>query len=135
MKTLLHIEGFIQTIKLWAKGQSDVTAVALVGSYARGTAKETSDIDIILIVDEPRIYLDDTKWIDHFGKAKKQQVEEYGLVTSLRAWYADGKEVEYGLTTRAWVNLPLDEGTQHVISDGMIVLYEKELLLSPFEEV
>ena len=50
------------------------------------------------------------------GKVERQQVEDYGKATSLRVWYEDWLEVEYGLTDETWAALPLDEGTQAVIS-------------------
>ena len=48
------------------------------------------------------------------------------MLTSLRVLYTSGLEVEFGLTTRDWARLPLDFGTQMVISDGINVLFERE---------
>jgi hypothetical protein len=61
-------------------------------------------------------------------------VEDYGKVTSLRLWYRNGPEVEFGLTTPDWAAPPLDEGTRRVITDGMVVLQEKLPLLSPLSK-
>jgi hypothetical protein len=59
-----------------------------------------------------------------------QRIEDYGRVTSLRIQYADGLEVEYGLTERSWASLPLDDGTRSVIASGMKVVFERGRLLS-----
>ena len=117
----------------WSRRRRDIRAAALVGSYARESAKEKSDVDLVIITEKPRWYIDNTEWTRVFGRAIAQQVEEYGELTALRVWYENGLEIEYGFTTRAWVKAPLDEGTKRVIDDGMRVLFEKESLLSPHE--
>lgn len=127
---MVKIAGFLNAVGKWAADRPDILAVALVGSHARGQATDRSDVDLILLVDRPRRYLEKTDWLSRFGVVAKQKTEFYGSVTSLRVWYAGGPEVEYGITTREWGADPLDEGTQRVIRDGMKVLYEREPLLS-----
>jgi hypothetical protein len=46
-------------------------------------------------------------------------------VTSLRVWYADGPEVEFGFATPGWMASPLDDGTRKVLEDGFRVLYRR----------
>lgn len=123
------IDQFIQ----WAAAQTDIIAVGLVGSHARNTAREDSDVDLVIITEEPGKFLAKSEWTVIFGAVAKQQVEDYGMLISLRVWYQTGLEVEYGLTTRAWAQVPLDKGTQAVVNDGMRVLFEREPLLSPHE--
>ncbi len=125
-----QINRFLSEFAEWAGSQPDITAAALVGSHARGMAKETSDIDLVLLAHEPQRYLDDTHWTERFGAVQQQQVERYGKVTSLRVWYTDGREVEYGLTDETWAAAPLDAGTARVIADGLRVLFERRPLLS-----
>lgn len=84
----------------------------------------------MILTDQPTKYLDDIQWIERFGAVEKHQTEDYGKLTSLRVWYQDGPEVEYGITPPAWAAAPLDKGTRRVISDGMSVLFERENLLS-----
>jgi hypothetical protein len=124
------VQQFLKEFTEWAAGQADIQAVGLVGSYARGTAKESSDVDLVVIARNPEEYLRSTAWAGHFGQVERQQTEDYGLLTSLRVWYADGKEVEYGFTDDRWAATPLDEGTRRVIADGMRVLFERAPLLS-----
>lgn len=126
MSTSENIKEFIEAVKLWATSKPDVHAVALVGSYARGAARITSDIHLIIILDDPRSYLENTNWLQSFGMPERQHLEDYGSVTSLRVWFRDGKEVEFGLTTPAWIKSPLDEGTRQTIRDGMLVVFERE---------
>jgi predicted nucleotidyltransferase len=126
LRSLSDIEPFFKDLVHWAKSQSDLLAIALVGSYARDTANALSDIDLILIARAPEKYLQDETWASAFGPIEKQQIEHYGKVTSLRVWYSAGPEVEFGLTNREWLSLPLDAGTKRIISDGIKVLFERE---------
>ena len=131
MKIIRQSKDFINALTLWASTQPNIKAIALVGSYARGTFTASSDIDLILLANEPEEYLKNTDWVKLFGSVIKQQIEHYGKVTSLRVWYADGREIEYGMTDPRWAKPPLDEGTRRVIMNGMKVLFERKDLLSP----
>ena len=130
MKSLEYFGDFIDTVVSWASVQADIQGIALVGSYARGTARDDSDIDLVILTDQPEKYLESVKWTERFGAIENYQTEDYGMLTSLRVWHLGGYEVEYGITTSAWAALPLDPGTQEVISAGMIVLFERGNLLS-----
>jgi len=98
MKTAEHIRNFLDTFVPWASAQEDIQAIALVGSYARGAARDDSDIDLVLLTDEPQKYLEDLKWMERFGPVEKHQTENYGKLISIRVWYQNGVEVEYGIT-------------------------------------
>ena len=133
MKKLIQAIDFIEDFMRWSTKRKDIRAVALVGSYAKGTLKNASDVGLVIITEKPKHYLTDTEWIRVFGVVITKKVKEYGKLTSLRVWYESGLEIEYGFAAREWIQEPLDEGTKRVIDDGMRVLFEKEVLLSPFE--
>ncbi|HEY4475085.1 MAG TPA: nucleotidyltransferase domain-containing protein [Candidatus Paceibacterota bacterium] len=125
------MEEIINKVVEWVKTEKDVVALAIVGSYARGTAKEDSDIDIVIITNNPEAYLDSDKWIEQFGKIKELKKEDYGLMQSRRVFYVDGYEVEFGITIPEWAKTnPIDEGTKMVIADGVKILYDKSGLLN-----
>ncbi len=112
------ISTFLENLTRWTVTQNDV-AVLLVGSFARGTARDDSDVDVILITVTPQRYLQDEQWFTTFGQVVQVQDEDWGLVQSRRVLYADGIEVEFGITTPQWANIdPVDDGTQRVIADG-----------------
>lgn len=125
-----NADKFIDEMTQWAATHPEIQAVALVGSHARGTAGKDSDIDLIIISDTPNAFLNDTQWVQKFGDIQKTQIEFYGLVTSLRVWYVNGLEVEYGITDQRWAALPIDPGTRQVIMDGFRVLFERGNILS-----
>lgn len=125
-----QVDHFLTEFSRWAASQTDILAVALVGSYARNEATDTSDIDLVIIASKPETYLRDTRWAQYFGTINRQQFENYGKVTSLRVWYSGGQEVEYGFSDETWSAVPLDEGTKKVISNGMQILSERGSILS-----
>jgi predicted nucleotidyltransferase len=98
MKSVEHIRDFLNMFVNWASAQEDIQAVALVGLYTAGTARDDSDIDLVLLTEEPQKYLEDVKWIERFGLVQKHQTEDYGKLISIRVWYQNGVEVEYGIT-------------------------------------
>lgn len=121
---------FLKDVTQWASAQADILALALVGSYAQDAALDTSDVDLVLIAVDPNKYLEDPRWIRRFGTVEKGQVEDYGLLISIRVWYREGLEIEYGLTDERWATEPLDEGTQQVIAGGIRTLFERGDFLS-----
>jgi predicted nucleotidyltransferase len=121
---------FLEHFTQWARSRADIIAVALVGSHARDTARPDSDIDIVMLCKQPTDYLAHLDWVQAFGTTTSQQLEDYGKLTSVRTWYGDGLEVEFGITDEHWADLPLDEGTRKVISDGMVILLDRDGPLS-----
>ncbi|HXS00862.1 MAG TPA: nucleotidyltransferase domain-containing protein [Pyrinomonadaceae bacterium] len=116
----------VKAVALWAENHVDIVSVALVGSHARGNARVDSDVDLVIQCASPARYLGDLSWISEFGVAKDVSVEDYGVVQSVRVFYEDGPEVEYGITSSEWATLPLDEGTLKVLRDGVKVLLDRD---------
>jgi len=125
-----QVEVFLHNFVTWASSQADIQGIALVGSYARNAANDSSDVDLVILAKNPEQYLKDQAWVQRFGEVSRQQIEEYGILTSIRVWYVDGREIEYGLTNENWAAIPLDQGTKRVISNGIRVLFERTPLLS-----
>ena len=120
---------FLATATAWAATRPDLVGLALVGSYARDAARPDSDIDLLLLTIDARRYLAETSWTLAFSAIARQQIENWGKVTSIRVWYASGLEVEFGVTTPDWAALPVDEGTRHVVAGGIRVLIDRSGLL------
>jgi GrpB-like predicted nucleotidyltransferase (UPF0157 family) len=115
------VEAFLAAFAEWARAQDDIAAVALVGSHARGSARLDSDVDLVILADDPELYLRDTAWTRRFGSPVRQQVEHYGRLTSIRAWYHGQLEVEFGIADRTWGT---DAGARDVIATGIRVLFD-----------
>lgn len=126
MQLPAKIERFLDTVTQWARQRPDVDALVLVGSYARGAGTSSSDVDLILLTDQPDNYLKSTEWVRVFGHPQGQSTEDWGKVTSVRVWYQGDLEVEFGITSPDWAASPLDPGTRSVIEAGMIILYDPQ---------
>ena len=125
-----RVRSFLDNINAWAENQPDLLAVALVGSHACGEAKPESDLDLILLVRDPDFFIENRDWVAEFGNPSVVYIEDWGKVTSLRVYFADGLEVEFGLTDPSWGADPDDLGTADVIANGLIILHEKDTHLS-----
>jgi GNAT superfamily N-acetyltransferase len=121
---------FLEQFADWAATQPDIHGAALVGSHARWSAGPTSDVDLVILGDDPERFLTDQTWVETFGTPTAVRRGEYGALTSLRVHYRDGLEVEFGFTTAQWTAVPLDPGTRKVISGRMRVLFERRPILS-----
>jgi len=124
-----QVKDLVNAVVKWAEFKPDILGVALVGSYARDEAKIDSDVDLMFLTLTPKELIDRPDWITEFGNIKSIKVEDWGLVTSVRVFYQDDLEVEYGITTSEWVRLPIDGGTRRVISNGIKILLDKSGLL------
>ena len=130
MATIARVDGFLFEFKRWAATEAAIHAVALVGSHARKAATEVSEVDLLLVVSPPNIYLKYRQWTSLFGNVVREQTEHYGECTSLRVWYDEGLEVEYRFVDESWASLPVAEDTRKIVSDGMKVMFERKPLLS-----
>jgi predicted nucleotidyltransferase len=116
----------IRKVTSWANSNVKIDALALVGSHARNKARIDSDIDFILICGDMMDFLCDLSWVSLFGDVKTQKIENWGLVTSIRVFYTDGKEVEFSIAPVKWAELPVDSGTYRVVCGGMLILDDKK---------
>lgn len=116
---------FKKSIFNWGKENSDIDSILLVGSYARHEEKLTSDIDLVVVVNSKEDFLNDLNWIKKFGEVSRYSIEDWGLVQAVRVFYENSFEVEFGLTESVWTNIPVDQGTFQVVSDGSEIIVDK----------
>ncbi len=121
----MTFDELIASIKNWGEAEADIKAIILVGSYARGTFKDSSDIDLVILTADKAKLISNSAIFHKFGSPEKTDIEYYGPVTSIRIWYENSFEVEYGITDMDWISLPLDKGTQRVLDDGFKIIVDK----------
>ena len=131
----MFVSELLGNVVRWAAEDASVVGVALVGSHARGVARSDSDVDLVILTLDLRPYLENTGWLERFGTVTSCKTEDWGPATSLRVFFESGLEVEFGLTTTVWAELPVDVGTRRVVSDGMRVLYDSEDILGRLQQV
>ena len=107
----------IEALRQWAQEETSIESVILVGSWARGTNRPDSDMDLCILTARREGLLAENHFPSLFGKVCRQQTEYYGACTSVRVWYEGGAELEFGLVEPDWIALPLDEGTRRVLYD------------------
>lgn len=125
-KAVSGYDGLIDRVKLFAVRTSHLESVLIVGSYARGTNRKDSDLDLVFVTRDKAGMVADQSFAEQFGPVARRQTEYYGACTSVRVWYRDGKEVEFGIVEPSWISKPLDEGTRKVLSDGYRVVLDKK---------
>ena len=114
----------------WAPGRRDLQAVALVGSWARGAARAESDVDLVLLTDDPALYTERDGWISELGGQALVRTKSWGAITERRFKLPGGLEVEVGVGRPSWASAaPLDAGTRRVAHDGLRALYDPKGLL------
>ena len=121
----------LQEFKKWAEVQKHIQGAAVVGSFARGDFHLNSDVDLVIISmnKEKTIQCILSEFMP--DAIDDHRLEYWGpFVTSLRIFYDNELEVEYGVATNAWVMQPLDPGTKNVAEKGFKILLDKEKVFS-----
>ena len=113
----------------WVINNSSIKAAGIIGSYARENQNPDSDIDIIILTNSPKNFIDDKQWVNNFGKTNKIKTENWGKVTSLRCFYDFGIEIEFSIASLCWASIPVDEGTKKVILNGIVVIHDSDKIL------
>lgn len=124
------LDFLLNKFKEWSEQQSHIKGVALVGSFARGDFNFMSDVDFIIISTNKELTLKIIQSDFHYGDINSYQLEEWGILTSLRIFYRNGLEVEYGVATKQWVDEPLDEGTKNVVKNGFKIITDRKNIFS-----
>jgi aminoglycoside 6-adenylyltransferase len=94
-------EALLAAVTDWGRERSDVRAVLVVGSQARTDtpADQWSDVDLVLVVDDPTPYLASAEWLGAFGRPLLSVVEPtaVGPFTERRVLLETGLEVDFAL--------------------------------------
>jgi hypothetical protein len=108
------------------------TAVALVGSQARMAASPESDVDLVVLLEDPGQLLFWDDWFATFGPGVALvRKSRFGALEERRLLRADGLVVEVCVGLPAWASVdPLDPGTAAVVAAGLRVLWDPQGLLS-----
>ena len=121
------IAPLLERVTTWARERPDVRGLALVGSYARGAARPDSDVDLVLLTDDPASYIADADWATELGASKIVRTQAWGPLTERRLLLPSGLEVEVGVVLPLWAATdPVDAGTRRVVAEGFRILYDPE---------
>jgi predicted nucleotidyltransferase len=109
-----------------------VVAIGLAGSWARGAGRSQSDVDLVVLLEEPDSVLDTTAWFSAFGDGVDLvRSADFGALQERRLRLRDALVVEVGLGRPEWARTdPVDPGTARVVRDGLVALYDPHGLLA-----
>lgn len=125
------LDRLLTDINTWLADQTSIVAVLLVGSQARGEARPDSDVDLVLLCQNPALYIHDEAWLHDFGTVESIATEDWGVVKSKRVFYETGLEVEFGIAPPLWAAVdPIDAGTRDVVLGGAKIIYDPQGLLA-----
>jgi len=113
----------------WASGREDVRALLVVGSQARANvpADRWSDLDIVLIVDDPEPYAEDPSWVSEFGRPLLTFLEDTPVgQRERRVLYETGEDVDFPLfPATALEQLEQSENAAHLLARGYRMLVDR----------
>jgi aminoglycoside 6-adenylyltransferase len=125
-----QVEAFLEEVANWAHERKGVRAAVLLGSQARAAlpADEFSDVDLLLVVDDPAPFLEFSDWLEPFGEPLLTFVEgtAVGAERERRVLFRSGLEVDFSVVTPTGfgtlARLPEAAG---VVARGYRVLYDE----------
>jgi len=116
---------------MWSRSRSDVLALGIVGSYGYGRPRLGSDVDLILLTDDPASY---GAWLGILSPVAPGRLirhQQWGPVTEWRFRRPSGLHVELGVAPPSWADTnPLDPGTARVLADGLQIVHDPQDLLA-----
>lgn len=123
----------------WAGEREDVKALLVVGSQARRDtpADRWSDLDLIILLDDPQPYLEDASWVEEAGVPLLSFLE----ATSDGHWerrvlYETGEDVDYVLfPVAALERLERSEDATALVRRGYRVLLDRVGLAERLERI
>ena len=120
-----EVERVLTAFAAWAPSRADVLGVALVGSWAHGTARPDSDVDVVVVSSDPERRAAAGDWPTDLRAAPVLRRRRWGVLIETRLGLPDGLQVEVGVVPESWTRTdPPDPGTARVVSDGMRIVYD-----------
>jgi hypothetical protein len=126
-----EVDHLVADLTSWAQSRSDVQALALVGSYARGAPRIASDVDLVVIAEAYERLAADPAWFGRLRPASTLiRARAWGPLLERRYRLRSGLHVELGFVSPTWIELPLDPGTRRVLGDGHRALHDPRGLIA-----
>ena len=95
------VEELLERVQAWARTETNVRAAFVVGSQARSEtpADEWSDVDVVLLADDPARLIEEADWLGEFGTPQLSFVEEtaIGKERERRVLYEAGVDVDFAI--------------------------------------
>ena len=131
----IEVRELLARVDAWAARRPDAVAVALVGSWARGRPRMSSDVDIVVLTTDKPTYLGEEVWMAELGGTRIIRTRDWGpLYTERRFVLPSGLEVEFGVAPPSWAATdPPDPNVSDDVKDGGLrAIYDPDGILARF---
>lgn len=134
------VDELIDRFRAWAERAPDVQALAIVGSRARAQdpADEWSDVDVVIVADDPARYLANSEWLADIGRCRLTFVQEspFAGLYERRAHFDGGTVFDLVVIAPDVMGLAADlPATADLISRGWRALVDKQGLAARFVDL
>jgi hypothetical protein len=126
-------EALLNRVKAWVTDQPDIRAVGLAGSWARGEARMSSDVDLVVLTDDSDRYIKKSAWIELATGQHGQiiRTQSWGPLIERRVKEPSGFLIEFGFAPTSWASIdPLDPENARIVAEGFKVLYDPDGMLA-----
>lgn len=133
-QTTLAYEQLIERFVAWAQTRPDIRAAIVLGSRARveRPADEWSDLDIVILVTDPKPYLTSADWLKHIGNVWITFVEPTatGGEMERRVLFNGGLDVDFSIIPYVKVEQMIQHGIPPEVAEtfrrGKRVLFDRD---------
>lgn len=126
-----EVQEILALAERWAAAQEDVVGLAVVGSWAHGTATIDSDLDLVLLTENQRRFVERDEWTRDFGAVGSLRTIQRGVMVERRLAMFSGLELDVVIGLPTWASRePLDPGTERVVRDGLRILHDPDSVLA-----
>jgi aminoglycoside 6-adenylyltransferase len=130
------MQDMIDRFVTWAQLRPDVRAGVVLGSWARDDmpADNLSDLDVVVIVSDPTVFLSEASWLLTFGEPCLTFVEPTatGNFYERRVSFRDGRDIDFSLVPVAAIQQMIGQQIPVEIADvfrrGFRILVDKDRL-------
>ena len=124
-----QLDLIVAAIADWSRERDDVHAAVVVGSHARAAvpADRWSDLDVVLVVDDPERYATDERWVSEFGSPVLTFLEPtaVGEERERRVLYETGHDVDLPLVPLSALDRLESPEVAQIFARGHRVLVDK----------
>lgn len=126
----------IAIIQELVRARDDLRAMAVCGSWARGNPRPHSDVDLLIIAQDPERLCRSQEWIremrfcDASFRYVGHQGSAYGAVWSAHIELEPQAELELTFAEESWASVdPVDPGTRGIVIDAFNIVVDKDGVL------
>ena len=125
---LREVDRIVAAVHAWAVTDEQVHAVAVVGSYACGRPRMSSDLDLVIVASAPKRLLPDIDCVSAAVGVHAAPVRErdWGRLRERRFRTPTGLDIDLGIVALSWLGTPVDPGTARVLRDGCQIVFDPE---------